>query len=49
MESVNRNLGPILSKCPKVVRPEEGVYWNMVLDKEEYVLNNTVITVFYVT
>ena len=39
VERVNRSLGPMLAK---LVRPEEGVYWDTVLDKVEYALNNTV-------
>ncbi|GBP03953.1 hypothetical protein EVAR_91088_1 [Eumeta japonica] len=39
VERVNRSIGPMLAK---LVRPGEGIYWDMVLDRVEYALNNTV-------
>ena len=39
VERVNRSIGPMIAK---LVRPEENIFWDMVLEKVEHSLNNTV-------
>jgi len=38
VERINRSLGPMIAKLEE---PEKGIYWDLVIDKVEHVLNNT--------
>ncbi|XP_039490057.1 uncharacterized protein LOC120450884 isoform X1 [Drosophila santomea] len=38
VERINRSLGPMISK---LIEPDQGLHWDLVLEKVEYTLNNT--------